>query len=54
MPIEERDIIKIILGIVIALLLGVSEWIKLSASQEKWIIIVALAYVLFAVHKRRI
>jgi len=56
MPITERDIVKLVLGICIALLLGLGSAININILQGYWlkIIAVGIGYVLFAIWKKRI
>ena len=56
MPITERDIVKIILGIVTALLLGLGSIININITQGWYLKGLALAtgYVLFSIWKNRI
>lgn len=54
--IEERDIIKIILGICLALLLGLASWFNFNiiTQNQKWIMIGLLSYVLYSVWYKKI
>ena len=56
MPINQRDIVKIILGVCIALLLGAGKIFSIDIYKGHWLLLISglLGYVLFSIWKRRI
>jgi len=56
MPINQRDIIKIVLGTIIVLLLGLGNLFSIDIYKGHWLKLIALliGYVLWAIWKRRI
>lgn len=56
MPLTERDIVKLVLGVCIALLLGIGKGIDINIMEGWWLkgIAIGIGYVLFAIWKRRI